>query len=85
MLPRSAGDFRIGADTYRKKLQYDEMVDIPLDRLLEIGAHVLPGSGPGGDRAKLGRDSQSALAPSLLTATTEEAARRNNEIAPARA
>jgi uncharacterized protein (DUF885 family) len=37
MLPRSKGDFRIGADNYRKKLLYDEMVDTPLDRLLEIG------------------------------------------------
>ncbi len=33
----SNGDFRIGADLYRKKLLYDEMVDIPLDRLLQIG------------------------------------------------
>ena len=37
LLPRSHGDFRIGAETYRKKLQYDEMVDIPIARLLEIG------------------------------------------------
>ena len=37
LLPRSNGEFRIGADTYRKKLLYDEMVDIPLDRLLQIG------------------------------------------------
>ena len=37
LLPRSKGDFRIGAENYRKKLLYDEMVDIPLDRLLEIG------------------------------------------------
>jgi uncharacterized protein (DUF885 family) len=37
LLPRSHGDFRIGADNYRQKLAYDEMVDIPLDRLLEIG------------------------------------------------
>jgi uncharacterized protein (DUF885 family) len=37
LLPRSNGDFRIGAENYRKKLLYDEMVDIPLDRLLEIG------------------------------------------------
>jgi uncharacterized protein (DUF885 family) len=37
LLPRSHGDFRIGADTFRKKLEYDEMVDLPLDRLLEIG------------------------------------------------
>jgi len=37
VLPRSKGDFRIGAVNYRKKLLYDEMVDTPLDRLLEIG------------------------------------------------
>ncbi len=37
LLARSNGDFRIGADAFRKKLQYDEMVDLPLDRLLEIG------------------------------------------------
>jgi uncharacterized protein (DUF885 family) len=36
LLPRSNGDYRFGADTFRKKLLYDEMVDIPLDRLLEI-------------------------------------------------
>jgi uncharacterized protein (DUF885 family) len=35
--PRAKGDFRIGADAYRAKLRYDEMVDTPLDRLLEIG------------------------------------------------
>jgi uncharacterized protein (DUF885 family) len=37
LLPRSKGDFRIGADTFHKKLVYDEMVDLPLDKLLEIG------------------------------------------------
>ena len=37
LLPRSNGDFRIGADAFSKKLLYDEMVDTPLDRLLEIG------------------------------------------------
>ncbi|MGC2421710.1 MAG: DUF885 domain-containing protein [Candidatus Acidiferrales bacterium] len=37
LLPRSHGDFRLGAETYSKKLLYDEMVDTPLDRLLEIG------------------------------------------------
>lgn len=36
LLPRSNGDYRLGADTFRKKLLYDEMVDIPLDRLLEV-------------------------------------------------
>ena len=37
LLPRSQGDFRLGGTTYSKKLQYEEMVDIPLDRLLAIG------------------------------------------------
>ena len=37
LLARSKGDFRIGAETFRRKLLYDEMVDTPLDRLLEIG------------------------------------------------
>jgi uncharacterized protein (DUF885 family) len=37
LLPASKGDFRIGAENYRKKLLYEEMVDIPLDHLLEIG------------------------------------------------
>ena len=36
LLPRSNGDYRLGADTFEKKLQYDEMVDLPLSRLLEI-------------------------------------------------
>ncbi len=37
LLPRSNGDFKIGAENYRKKLLYDEMVDVPLDRLLQVG------------------------------------------------
>jgi len=37
LLARSNGDFRIGADAFSKKLEYDEMVDLPLDKLLEIG------------------------------------------------
>ncbi len=36
LLPRSNGDYKLGADTFRKKLLYDEMVDIPLDHLLEV-------------------------------------------------
>jgi uncharacterized protein (DUF885 family) len=36
VLPRSHGEFRIGAENFRKKLAYDEMVDTPLDKLLEI-------------------------------------------------
>ncbi|MGH9664307.1 MAG: DUF885 domain-containing protein, partial [Bryobacteraceae bacterium] len=37
LLPRSHGDFRIGAGNYRKKLLYEEIVDVPLDRLLAAG------------------------------------------------
>jgi uncharacterized protein (DUF885 family) len=37
LLPRSNGDFRWGADTFRKALALNEMVDIPLDKLLQIG------------------------------------------------
>ncbi|HWZ34365.1 MAG TPA: DUF885 domain-containing protein [Bryobacteraceae bacterium] len=37
MLPKSNGDFRLGAENYAKKLAYEEMVDIPLERLLQIG------------------------------------------------
>jgi uncharacterized protein (DUF885 family) len=36
LLPRSHGDFRIGADAFRKKLAYDEMVDTPLEKLVAI-------------------------------------------------
>jgi uncharacterized protein (DUF885 family) len=35
--PTAHGDFRLGAENYRKKLLYDEDTDIPLERLLEIG------------------------------------------------
>src|SRR5256884_8198400 len=37
LLPRSKGSFAIGAENYRLKLLYDEMVDVPLPRLLKIG------------------------------------------------
>ena len=37
LMPRSNGDFRYGADTFSKALSYNEMVDIPLDHLLQIG------------------------------------------------
>lgn len=41
LLPRSKGDFRLGAENYRKKLLYEEMVDTPLDELLKIGFNNL--------------------------------------------
>jgi uncharacterized protein (DUF885 family) len=71
LLARSNGDFRIGADTFQKKLAYDEMVDLPLDKLLEIGwadlrrnqahfkevAHELePNKDPGAVLEELGKD-----------------------------
>ncbi len=71
LLPRSHGDFRIGADAFRKKLEYDEMVDIPLDKLLQIGwadlrrnqaqfkqvaAELDPGKDPRAVLLELGKD-----------------------------
>ena len=41
LLARSNGDFRIGAENYRKKLKYEDMVDTPLDRLLQVGLNDL--------------------------------------------
>jgi uncharacterized protein (DUF885 family) len=37
LLARSKGSFAIGAENFSRKLLYDEMLEIPLDRLLEIG------------------------------------------------
>jgi uncharacterized protein (DUF885 family) len=37
LLPGSHGDFRLGPATFRAKLLYEEMVDTPLPRLLQIG------------------------------------------------
>ena len=37
LLPRSTGTFALGAATYLRKLSLDEMVDVPLDRLLALG------------------------------------------------
>jgi uncharacterized protein (DUF885 family) len=37
LLPRSNGTFAIGAENYRLKVLYDEMVDMPLPQLLKIG------------------------------------------------
>ncbi|MBN8736078.1 MAG: DUF885 domain-containing protein [Xanthomonadales bacterium] len=36
VLPKSHGDFRIGARVFREKLEYDEMVDLPLDKLIAL-------------------------------------------------
>lgn len=37
LLPQSHGKYALGADAFAKKLLYEELVDIPLDRLLAIG------------------------------------------------
>jgi uncharacterized protein (DUF885 family) len=41
LLPRSHGDFRLGAANLRQKLAYEEMVDVPLERLLQVGEENL--------------------------------------------
>jgi len=41
LLPRSKGDFALGADLYSKKLLYEEMVDQPIDDLLQRGYREL--------------------------------------------
>jgi short-subunit dehydrogenase len=45
-----------------------------------VNRYLLPGPGGVGAEARLGRESISPLAPSLLTATTDRAAERNNEV-----
>ncbi len=40
LLPRSKGDFRIGEETFSKKLLYEDMVDTPLDKLLATGWRI---------------------------------------------
>ena len=37
LLPRSHGKYALGVDAFSKKMLYEELVDIPLDRLLAIG------------------------------------------------
>ncbi len=41
LLPLSHGSYAIGAENFAKKLSYEEMVDIPIDQLLEIGERNL--------------------------------------------
>lgn len=41
LLPRSNGDFALGAENFRKKLLYEEMVDTPLPVLLRDGEREL--------------------------------------------
>ena len=41
LLPRSNGNFAIGEETYRRKLAADEMIELPLDELLQIAERDL--------------------------------------------
>jgi uncharacterized protein (DUF885 family) len=36
LLPKSQGSYALGAETYQKALAFQEMVDLPIDKLLEI-------------------------------------------------
>jgi uncharacterized protein (DUF885 family) len=37
LLPKSKGKYALGADTFAKQLLYEELVNLPLDKLLAIG------------------------------------------------
>jgi uncharacterized protein (DUF885 family) len=37
LLPKSTGKYALGAETFARQLLYEEMVDLPLDKLLAIG------------------------------------------------
>jgi uncharacterized protein (DUF885 family) len=41
LLARSRGSFVLGEDRYRKKLRYEELIDLPIDSLLAIGEREL--------------------------------------------
>jgi uncharacterized protein (DUF885 family) len=41
LLPRSAGEFAIGEENYRRKLLYDEMVETPIEGLIRDGEREL--------------------------------------------
>lgn len=41
LLLESRGSYILGEDRYRKKLHYDEMIDLPLDTLLAVGEREL--------------------------------------------
>jgi uncharacterized protein (DUF885 family) len=41
LVPRSNGTFVLGEDAYRKRLLYEEMIDLPLDSILAIGSREL--------------------------------------------
>ena len=84
LLPRSKGDYALGADTLAKKFAADEMVTLPLDRLLAMAhadlarnqqaftaaaAKVGPGKSPSAVAALLAADHPK---PEALLQTTQQ-------------
>ncbi|HVG30231.1 MAG TPA: DUF885 family protein [Pyrinomonadaceae bacterium] len=75
LLPRSGGDFRIGAENFRRKLLYEEMCDTPVEALLrdgerelrrtqnamrEVASEIAPGAGVQEVLRALGRERPTA-------------------------
>jgi uncharacterized protein (DUF885 family) len=75
LLPRSGGDFSIGAENFRKKLLYEEMCDTPVETLLrdgerelrrtqnamrEVASEIAPGAGVQEVLRALGREHPTA-------------------------
>ena len=83
LLPRSNGSFALGEDTYRRKLAADEMIELPLEELLQIAERDLrrnqlafAETARRIDPARAPRDVQKALeadhpAPEKLLSTTQ--------------
>ncbi len=59
---------------------FQMLPELTAEVLTLVNRYLLPGPGGIGTQHRLGRDSTSAVAPSVLTATTDAAARRNNEV-----
>ena len=66
LLPRSDGDFRLGAETYQKKLACDEMETMPVDSILARGWRELART-----RARMAEVAQ-RIAPGLTVAAALE-------------
>ena len=66
LLPRSNGDYRLGAETFRKELANNEMVDIPLERLLQIALDDLHKNQ--GEFARVAKEIDPAKTPQQMLA-----------------
>jgi uncharacterized protein (DUF885 family) len=65
--PLSTGSYAIGASTFQKELEYEEMIQVPLDRLLSIGEAQL--AKDYGAFVETARRIQPGAAPSQVMAT----------------